>query len=76
MKCSDMDKEIPELMGVSKAVLENVIFCHQEESNWPLSDNAKLKAKFDDIFSATRWQKSVKLFDRSSLIINLGIPKL
>ena len=55
MKCSDMDKEIPELMGVSKAVLENVIFCHQEESNWPLSDNAKLKAKFDDIFSATRF---------------------
>ena len=55
MKCTDMDKEIPELMGVSKAVLENVIFCHQEESNWPLSENARLKAKFDDIFSATRY---------------------
>ena len=25
---------VPEVMGVSKAVLENVIFCHQEESNW------------------------------------------
>tara|TARA_R110002050_G_scaffold37455_2_gene92981 strand:- start:2880 stop:3044 length:165 start_codon:yes stop_codon:yes gene_type:complete len=54
MKCSDMNDEIPELMGVSKAVLENVIFCHQEESNWPLTDNSKLKKKFDDIFSATR----------------------
>ena len=21
-------------LGVSKAVLDNVIFCHQEESNW------------------------------------------
>ncbi len=25
-------------MGVSKAVLENVIFVHQEESNWPLAE--------------------------------------
>lgn len=22
------------LMGISKAILENVIFCHQEEANW------------------------------------------
>lgn len=22
------------LLGVSKPILENVIFCHQEESNW------------------------------------------
>jgi len=22
------------LLGVSKAVLDNVIFCHQEDSNW------------------------------------------
>ena len=29
---------VPQLMGVSKAVLENVIFVHQEDSNWPLSE--------------------------------------
>jgi DNA repair protein RAD50 len=28
--CAHLDKLIPELMGVSKAILENVIFCHQE----------------------------------------------
>ncbi len=54
-KCSDMDEEIPLLLGVSKAILENVIFCHQEESNWPLSEPAALKKKFDDIFEATKW---------------------
>lgn len=26
--CADMDKHLPQLMGVSNAVLENVIFCH------------------------------------------------
>lgn len=25
-------------LGVSKAVLDNVIFCHQEESNWWVLD--------------------------------------
>ena len=33
-KCSDMDHEMAMHFGVSKAVLEFVIFCHQEESNW------------------------------------------
>lgn len=50
-----MDREIPALMGVSKAILENVIFVHQDESNWPLQDPSTLKKKFDDIFSATRY---------------------
>ncbi|GJX50617.1 hypothetical protein Tco_0277462, partial [Tanacetum coccineum] len=35
-RCADMDREIPALMGVSKAILENVIFVHQDEANWPL----------------------------------------
>ena len=29
-RCADMKKLVPQLMGVSKAILENVIFCHQE----------------------------------------------
>ena len=33
-RCSDMDAEIPQHLGVPKAILENVVFCHQEESNW------------------------------------------
>ncbi|EGG19489.1 DNA recombination/repair protein [Cavenderia fasciculata] len=59
-RCSDLDKEIPELMGAAKPVLKNVIFCHQEESNWPLSESAKLKVKFDEIFSAVRYTKALK----------------
>ncbi len=54
-KCAEMDLEVPRLMGVSRAILENVIFCHQEESNWPLSEPSALKKKFDDIFEASKW---------------------
>lgn len=60
-RCADMDREIPALMGVSKAVLENVIFVHQDESNWPLQDPSTLKKKFDDIFSATRYLRELLL---------------
>ena len=56
-KCTDMDKAMPELLGVSRAILENVVFCHQEDSNWPMSDGAALKKKFDDIFESTRYTK-------------------
>ena len=53
-KCINAATEIVNAFGVSKAVLEHVIFCHQEESNWPLSDAKTLKTKFDEIFAATK----------------------
>ncbi|KAG6890641.1 hypothetical protein C0995_006617 [Termitomyces sp. Mi166 len=59
-KCAEMDTEIPQLLGVSKAVLENVIFCHQEDSWWPLAEPSALKKKFDDIFEATRYTKALE----------------
>ncbi|TCD70142.1 DNA repair protein rad50 [Steccherinum ochraceum] len=58
-KCAEMDVEIPNLLGVSKAVLENVIFCHQEDSYWPLSEPSTLKKKFDEIFEATKYTKAL-----------------
>ena len=34
----DIDLIIPQMLGMSRAIIENVIFCHQDEANWPLSD--------------------------------------
>ncbi|KAG0693928.1 hypothetical protein DFH29DRAFT_1037552, partial [Suillus ampliporus] len=42
-----------------QSVLENVIFCHQEDSYWPLAEPSALKKKFDDIFEATRYTKAL-----------------
>lgn len=58
--CAEMDKQIPILMGVSKSILNNVIFCHQEESLWPFSDQAHLKSIFDDIFETTKYTKALE----------------
>jgi DNA repair protein RAD50 len=63
-RCTDMEKLVPHLMGVSKAVLENVIFVHQEESYWPLGDAKSLKSKFDDIFNATRYTKALETIQK------------
>ena len=51
-----------------QAVLESVIFVHQEESNWPLSEATVLKKKFDDIFAATKYTKVCAIchFDTAS----------
>ena len=51
--CVEMDRQVPLLMGVSSAILENVIFCHQDEALWPFSDQANLKKIFDEIFDTT-----------------------
>jgi DNA repair protein RAD50 len=59
-RCADIDRMVPSLMGVTKAILDNVIFVHQEESNWPLADVQTLKKKFDDIFAATKYTKALE----------------
>jgi len=58
-KCVEIDNEMSNLLGVSKAVLENVIFVHQEDSCWPMSEGKNLKEKFDDIFASTRYVKAI-----------------
>lgn len=58
-RCAEMDAEVPLHLGVSKAILENVIFCHQEDANWPLSEPSVLKRKFDEIFASTRYTKAL-----------------
>jgi len=60
MKCGELDKHIPELLGVSAPIMDNVIFCHQEESSWPMTEGAVLKKKFDDIFESTRYAKALE----------------
>uniref|UniRef100_A0A8C7YZQ3 Rad50/SbcC-type AAA domain-containing protein n=1 Tax=Oryzias sinensis TaxID=183150 RepID=A0A8C7YZQ3_9TELE len=59
-KCGELDREMISSLGVSKPVLNNVIFCHQEESNWPLSEGKALKDKFDSIFAATKYIKALE----------------
>jgi DNA repair protein RAD50 len=53
-RCAEIDEELPHHLGVSLPILEHVIFCHQEDSYWPLGESASLKKKFDEIFAATR----------------------
>ncbi|EAN92994.1 DNA repair protein RAD50, putative [Trypanosoma cruzi] len=54
-RANDVDRAVPEMLGVSPAVLEHVIFCHQEDANWPLLPPKEVKKIFDEIFAATRY---------------------
>lgn len=58
--CMDIDKQIPLLMHASKAIIENVIFCHQEEINWPFSEAGNLKKVFDEIFDTAKYTKALE----------------
>ena len=59
-KCADVNLEMFHSLGVSKPILNYVIFCHQEESNWPLEEGSKVKDKFDEIFNSAKYQKCLK----------------
>lgn len=58
-RVDEVNNEMAMAMGVSKAILNNVIFCHQEDSNWPLDEGKKLKEKFDAIFGTTEYNKAI-----------------
>lgn len=59
LRIEEINNEMSIAMGVSKAILNNVIFCHQEDSNWPLDEGKKLKEKFDSIFGTTDYNKAI-----------------
>jgi len=58
-RCAEIDREMLSLMDVSKAVLTNVVFCHQEDNCWPLSEGKVLKEKFDQIFGSIGYVKAL-----------------
>ncbi|KAK5134597.1 hypothetical protein LTR08_006253 [Meristemomyces frigidus] len=56
----ELSRQMPQYLGVSKAVLDSVIFCHQDESLWPLAAPADLKKRFDEIFEALKYTKAIE----------------
>ncbi|CAK7236903.1 DNA repair protein rad50 [Sporothrix curviconia] len=58
-KVGELDELVPSYLGVSPAILDAVIFCHQDESLWPMSEPAALKKKFDEIFEAMKYTKAI-----------------
>lgn len=59
-KCGDLNDEMQRVLGVSEPILNYVIFCHQEDSNWPLGTASEVKEKFDKIFAADKYNKVLK----------------
>jgi DNA repair protein RAD50 len=75
-KCSELDKQLPSLLGVSRAILEHVVFCHQDDSSWPLQEGAVLKKRFDDIFDSTRYTKALEVFRKTEKEFNAKAKEL
>ena len=58
-RVAELNQIMPQYLGVSKAILDSVIFCHQDESLWPMSEPSVLKKKFDEIFEALKYTKAI-----------------
>lgn len=59
-RVAELDLQVPLYLGVSTSLLDNVLFCHQEDSQWPLAESGTLKKKFDEIFEAGKYTNAVK----------------
>lgn len=75
-KVTDIEKLIPQLLGVNKAILEYVVFCHQEDSLWPIGDSASLKKKFDEIFDSVKFIDALQDMKEISKKLNIEIKEL
>jgi len=75
-KCADIDATVPMLLGVSQAVLENVIFVHQEDSNWPLGESKTVKARFEAIFESAKYVKAMETIRKLKNEKNAAVKNL
>jgi len=74
--CADVEKQVPTLFGVTPAVLDYVIFCHQEESLWPFSNSDTLKNLFDELFNTTKFTNSYEAMKEESKQLTKEIKEL
>jgi len=75
-KMADIESLIPQQLGASKAVLMYVIFCHQEDNLWPISDSSTLKKRFDEIFDSVKFIKVLEELKLASKQLNVDIKVL
>ena len=57
-----MNAEMLMSLGVSKPILNYVIFCHQEDSNWPLEEGKKVKGNSEEGTCKLDISKSIMIF--------------
>ncbi|QIW97033.1 hypothetical protein AMS68_002551 [Peltaster fructicola] len=54
-----MDIQMTKWLGVSPAVLDRVIFCHQDESLWPMAPPKDVKLHFDELFEIKKYADAI-----------------
>lgn len=52
-KCCDVNSFMSQSLGVPKAVLQNVIFCHHSESDWPLGEGMSFQMMLNKEMNAS-----------------------
>lgn len=72
-KLGEIDKILPDHLGISSPLLDSVIFCHQEESAWPLGEPRVLKEKLDLILCSTKYNKAIKGLKDAKKVANSDI---
>lgn len=75
-RCANVDEEISVVLGVSKSILNYVIFCHQDELNWPFDQGKVLKERFDEIFNSTRFNKALEAISKLQKDLQTDIRSL
>lgn len=58
-RINDATEDMCTAFGVSKAIINDVMFCHQEEASWPMGTDQELMAKFDKIFGTTDYNNAM-----------------
>lgn len=55
----DATSDMCTAVGVSKAIINHVLFCHQEDSDWPLRTDKEVMDIFDKIFGTTEYNNAL-----------------
>lgn len=61
----DINNEVLASIGVNKAILNSVIFCHQEDTNWPLAEGKVLKERLNGIFGSDGYLERLEQIKRA-----------
>lgn len=67
---SDIENTIPQYFKVSPSIIDNVIFCDQKHSFWPIDDKPSvLKQKFDQMFNSEKYNDAIDALKKTITVL-------
>lgn len=59
-RSDDVTEDVCSLIGIPKAIIDNVLLCSQEEADWPIRTDLEVMTNFDKLSGIAKYNNALE----------------